>query len=47
MIKAIKNRTREEVIDAFRQLIQRQQEWQKKADEKIEKIRQERLLLSI
>ncbi len=47
MIKAIKNGTREEVIAAFRQSIQRQQEWQKKADEKIEKIRQERLLLSI
>lgn len=39
MIKAFKNRTREEVIAAFHQSIQRQQEWQKKADEKIEKIR--------
>lgn len=47
MIKAIKNRTREEVIAAFRQSIQRQREWQKRADEKIEKIRQERLKLSI
>lgn len=47
MIKAFKNRTREEVIAAFHQSIQRQQEWQKKADQKIEKIRQERLLLSI
>lgn len=47
MIKAIKNRTREEVIAAFRQSLQRQQDWQKKADEKIEKIRQERLQLSI
>ena len=47
MIKAIKNRTREEVIAAFRQSIQRKQEWQKKADESIEKIRQERLQLSI
>lgn len=47
IIKAIKNRTREEVIAAFRQSIQRQREWQKKADEKIEKIRQERLKLCI
>ena len=47
MIKAIKNRTREEVIAAFRQSIQRKQEWQKKAAESIEKIRQERLELSI
>jgi 2-oxo-4-hydroxy-4-carboxy--5-ureidoimidazoline (OHCU) decarboxylase len=47
MIKAIKNRTREEVIAAFRQSIQRKQEWQKKADESIEKIHQERLQLSI
>ncbi|SFB98266.1 hypothetical protein SAMN04488494_0895 [Xylanibacter ruminicola] len=44
MIKAIKNRTREEVIAALRQSIQRQREWQKKADEKI---RQERLKLCI
>ena len=47
MIKAFKNRSREEVIAAFRQSLQRKQEWQKKAAESIEKLRQERLELSI
>ena len=47
MIKAIKNRTREEVIAAFRQSIQRKQEWQKKAEEEIKKIRMERMELSV
>ena len=47
MIKAIKNRTREEVIAAFRQSIQRKHEWQKKAEEDIKRIRMERLQLSI
>ena len=47
MIKAIKNRTREEVIAAFRQSIQRKHEWQEKAEEDIKRIRMERLQLSI
>ena len=37
----------EQFVQMFRAAKQRKQEWQKKADEKIEKIRQERLQLSI
>ena len=54
MIKAIKNRTREEVIAAFRGRILRAAwiagsaaEWQKKAEEEIKKIRMERMELSV
>ncbi|MBR5633721.1 MAG: 30S ribosomal protein S7 [Prevotella sp.] len=39
---AYKNRTREEVIAAFRESIRRKHEWQKQADEEIRKIREER-----
>ena len=42
MIKAIKNRTREEVIAAFRQSIQRKHEWQEKAEEDIKRIAKEK-----
>lgn len=42
-----KNRTREEIIAAFRESIQRKREWQEKANERIQKIREERLQLNI
>ena len=44
---AYKNRTREEIIAAFRESIRRKREWQQQADEEIKKIRHERLQLSI
>ena len=44
---AFKNRTREEIIAAFRESIRRKHEWQERAEEEIKKIRQERLHLSI
>ena len=44
---AYKNRTRDEVIAAFRESIRRKHEWQRRAEEEIEKIRQERLQLSL
>ncbi len=44
---AYKNRTREEVIAAFRESIRRKHEWQEKAEQEIRKIREERLNLSI
>ena len=37
---AYKNRTREEIIAAFRESIRRKHEWQKRAEEEIKKIRQ-------
>ena len=40
---AFKNRTREEIIAAFRESIRRKHEWQERAEEEIKKIRQERL----
>lgn len=42
-----KNRTRDEIIAAFRESIQRKREWQNKANERIQKIREERLQLDI
>lgn len=44
---AFKNRTRDEIIAAFRESIRKKNEWQKKAEENIKRIRQERLQLSI
>ena len=41
-----KKRTREEIIAAFRESIQRKREWQEKANERIQKIREERLQLN-
>lgn len=38
-----KNRIREEIIAAFRESIQRKREWQEKANERIQKIREKRL----
>ncbi|MBR1689087.1 MAG: 30S ribosomal protein S7 [Prevotella sp.] len=45
--QAFKNRTRDEVIAAFRESIRKKHEWQKKAEEDIKRIRQERLQLSL
>ena len=42
-----KKYTREEIIAAFRESIQRKREWQEKANERIRKIREERLQLNI
>ena len=42
-----KKRTREEIMAAFRESIQRKREWQEKANERIQKIREERLQLNI
>ena len=47
MSAAIKNRTRDEIIAAFRESIRRKQEWQEHANETIQRIRQERQQLSI
>ena len=44
---AYKNRTRDEIIAAFRESIRKKHEWQERAEEEIKKIRQERLQLSI
>jgi len=44
---AFKNRTRDEIIAAFRESIRKKHEWQERAEQKIKKIRQERLQLSI
>ena len=44
---AFKNRTRDEVIAAFRESIRKKQEWQERAEENIRKIKEERLQLSI
>ena len=44
---AYKNRTRDEIVAAFRESIRKKQEWQEKANESIQRIRQERLQLSI
>ena len=42
-----KKRTREEIMADFRESIQRKREWQEKANERIQKIREERLQLNI
>ena len=39
---AYKNRTREEVIAAFRESIRKKQEWIKESDEELKRIREER-----
>ena len=44
---AFKNRTRDEIIAAFRESIRKKQEWQEQANAHIERIKQERLQLSI
>ncbi len=40
---AYKNRTRDEIIAAFRESIRKKHEWQEQAEQEILKIRQERL----
>ena len=44
---AYKNRTREEIIAAFRESIRKKQEWIKQSDEEFKRIREERRQLSI
>lgn len=44
---AYKNRTREEIIAAFRESIRRKQEWQEQAQEEFKRIRKERRQLSL
>jgi hypothetical protein len=39
---AIKNRTRNEIIAAFRESIRKKQEWIKQSDEEFKRIREER-----
>lgn len=46
-MSAYKNRTRDEVIAAFRESIRRKHEWQEQANEIIQRIRQDRQQLSI
>ena len=43
---AFKNRTRDEVIAAFRESIRKKQEWIKQSDEEFKRIREERKLLA-
>ena len=44
---AFKNRTRAEVVAAFRESIRKKHEWQLKAEAEIRKIREERMQFSI
>ena len=44
---AFKNRSRDEIIAAFRESIRKKHEWQERAEQEIKKIRRERLQLSI
>ncbi len=44
---AFKNRTRDEIIAAFRESIRRKHEWQERAEEEIRQIRLERQQFSI
>lgn len=44
---AFKNRTRDEIIAAFRESIRKKHEWEEQAEESIRKIREERLQFSI
>ena len=44
---AYKNRTRDEVIAAFRESIRKKHEWQKQASEDIRRIREERRQLAL
>ncbi|MBQ7415320.1 MAG: hypothetical protein IJV09_07820 [Prevotella sp.] len=44
---AFKNRTRDEIIAAFRESMRKKHEWQERAEENIRKIKEERLKLSI
>ena len=47
MSTAIKNRTRDEIIAAFRESIRRKQEWEMQAQEEFKRIREERRKLNV
>lgn len=47
MSTAFKNRTRDEIIAAFRESIRRKHEWEEQAQEDFKRIREERRLLSL
>ena len=47
MSTAFKNRTRDEIIAAFRESIRRKHEWEAQTQEEFKKIREERRLLSL
>ena len=47
MSTAIKNRTRDEIIAAFRESIRRKHEWEEHAQEEFKRIREERRLLNL
>ena len=47
MSAAIKKRTRDEIIAAFRESIRRKQEWEEQAQEEFKRIREERRLASL
>jgi hypothetical protein len=44
---AFKNRTRDEIIAAFRESIRKKNEWIKESDEEFKKIREERRQLAL
>ena len=44
---AFKNRTRDEIIAAFRESIRKKQEWIKQSDEEFKRIREERRKLAV
>ena len=44
---AIKNRTRNEIIAAFRESIHKKQKWIKQSDEEFKRIREERRQLAL
>jgi hypothetical protein len=44
---AYKNRTRDEIIAAFRESIRKKNEWIKESDEEFKKIREERRQLAL
>lgn len=47
MSTAFKNRTRDEIIAAFRDSIRRKHEWEEQTQEEFKRIREERRLLSL
>lgn len=47
MSTAFKNRTRDEIIAAFRDSIRRKREWEEQTQEEFKRIREERRLLSL
>ena len=47
MSAAFKNRTRDEIIAAFRESIRRKHEWEEQAQEEFKRIREERRLINL